>query len=161
MIGHNLRIGVDIWSRNVSFRTNERQNRAGITASETLKLRKRHLFGITGYSPFASAKWNVYHRTLPSHPSGKSFHFINRNSGMIANSTFGRAPRRAVLNPVTLETLNMTAVHPYREIHVQNPLRVLDHVSNVGTQFQCIRREIEVLHGGVVSCLDGLRYDCH
>ena len=77
---------------------------------------------------------DVHYRAFPSHPRGEGFHFIERNSRMITNSTFGRAPRRAVLNPVTFEPLNMPAVHPYREVHVQNPLRVLNHVANVDAQ---------------------------
>jgi len=151
--GHHLRVGVDIRSRNVLFRTNEWQNRTGITASHVLKFRLRHLFGIAGYSPFASAKWNVDHCALPSHPSGEGFHFIKRNSGMIPDSTFGWAPRRAVLNSVALKLLNMTVVHPHREGHLQDPLRVLDHIPNIDAQVQCVRREIKILHGGVIGCL--------
>jgi hypothetical protein len=75
---------------------------------------------------------------------------------MVTDSSFARTPRRAVLDPIPFEPLDTTIVHPNRKTYLQNSLWVLDHISNVAVQFQSIRREIKILHGGVVRRFDRL-----
>ena len=75
---------------------------------------------------------------------------------MKTNSSFSRAARRTVLNPVAFESLNVAAVHAHRNIHMQNPLWMFDHVANIGAQVECVRRKIEIFHGRVISGFDSL-----
>ena len=133
--GHGLRVGVDVWRRNVLRRADERKDLAGITTGHALEFALGHSLGVADDATLGAAKGNVHRGCFPGHPDGESFHFVEGNVGMVADAAFAGAARDVVLDAIAGEDFHLAVVHLCGQGNLKNALRGAEDLAQAGIEF--------------------------
>src|SRR6266498_3626735 len=97
---------------------------------------------IANNAAFRASEWNVYNCALPCHPRSKRFHFIERDSRMIANTAFTRPASGVVLHAVSFKNANRAVIHFYRQSNGELTPRTTQHLTQPGF-------EVATFHSGI------------
>ena len=113
--GHDLRVGVNVRGGNVFVRADDGGNLVGVAASQVLQLVLGKLVGIADDATFCTSERNVNDGAFPGHPHSERLDFVEGDVGMITNAALAGAAHAAVLNAETVEDLDRTVIHLYRQ----------------------------------------------
>jgi hypothetical protein len=125
---HVLRIGHNIWSRDIEIRAYVSSDLPDPSAAQLLDFVQAEIMGIANDSPFGSAQGYVDHRTLPGHPHRESPDGIDRFKRMKSYASFAGTPGVIVLDPKTAKYLNPSVIHSNGDTKMIFPYRIAQQI---------------------------------
>src|SRR4030095_9324584 len=144
---HGLLIRVDVRRGNVAIWPNDRRDFKSVATSKPLEFVSRKTLRITNNSALTTAIRNANCRTLPGHPRGQCFHFIEADVWVITNTSLGWPTRNVVLDAITLKHLHVAPIHLYRDGDDQLALGILEYMPHGRVEVEVIGGTVELLFG--------------
>ena len=120
------------------------KNFGGETARHAFEFGLAHALRIADHAALAAAKGNVHGGGFPGHPSRERFHFVERDTGVIADAAFGGAARDVVLHAKAGEDFHLAVVHLGRDGNFQDALRGSQNLAHAGIELQVLGGDIEL-----------------
>ena len=137
---HNLTVCINIRSRDIFIRADDRKDPGCITTGQTDQLSSGKFGRIDLDTSFGTAVRNIYNCTFKGHPCSKSLNLVHVGILMEADTTFARSTCTGMLNTISLKYLDGAIIHTDRDRNLKLTFRVAKCCVIFITETQCLCR---------------------
>ena len=140
---HDLTICINIRSRDILIRSDDRKDTGCITTSQTDQLSSGKLGGVNFNTTLGAAVRDIYNRTFKGHPCCKCLYLVHVGILMVTDAALARSTCAGMLNTVSLEYFNRTVIHTDWDRNLKLTFRVAKCCVIFITETKCLCRLLQ------------------